>query len=230
MGAIQASRAATGEDLLARFHWARLMPPYYIYHYPPGQKDTLHVGINCWGNNRYPAETGANNFVSLGQGYFQDGLAWWWIQNCIIGRKHDYDIFGKLWGPLLWSDPSVPQIAPKNLPPTMLFQERGYVSMRSDWSHEAVLGHFHCGRFESDGRNNADNNSFIIYRGGYLACDTGTRALNNPEQTELSDGRHHDRYFIQTSAHNSITVGTDDVPGEHWTAVCGGQVSRPRRE
>jgi len=206
------------------------MPPYYIYHYPPGQKDTLHVGINCWGNNRYPAETGANNFVSLGQGYFQDGLAWWWIQNCIIGRKHDYDIFGKLWGPLLWSDPSVPQIAPKNLPPTMLFQERGYVSMRSDWSHEAVLGRFHCGRFESDGRNNADNNSFIIYRGGYLACDTGTRALNNPEQTELSDGRHHDRYFIQTSAHNSITVGTDDVPGEHWTAVCGGQVSRPRRE
>jgi len=230
MGAIQAWRTATGEDLMRDFHWARLMPPYYIYHYPPGRNDTVHVGINCWGENGYPAETGADNFVSLAQGYWRDGLAWWWIQNRIVGRRHDYDIYGTLWGPLLWADATVPQIAPEVLPPTMLFRERGYVCMRSDWSDTAVYGHFHCGRFESDWRNNADNNSFIVYRGGYLACDTGTRGLNNPEQTELSDGRHHNRYFVQTIAHNSITVGTDDVQGNGWTAVCGGQVSRPARE
>ncbi len=230
MGAIQAWRTATGEDLLEGFDWARLMAPYYIYHYPPGRRDTVHVGINCWGNNRYPAETGANNFVSLAQAYWKDGVAWWWIQNRIVGRKHDYHIYGKLWGPLLWSDPTVPQVAPEDLPPTMLFRERGYVCMRSDWSDDAVYGHFHCGRFESDGRNNADNNSFIIFRKGYLACDTGTRGLNNPENKEMSDGRHHNRYFIQTIAHNSITVGTDHIPGKGWTAVCSGQVSRPARE
>ncbi len=230
MGALQAWRTATGEDLLEDFHWARLMPPYYIYHYPPGRTDTVHIGINCWGNNRYPAETGANNFVSLAQGYWRDGLAWWWIQNRIIGRTHDYHIYGTLWGPLLWSDPTVPQRAPACLPPAMLFRERGYVCMRSDWSDTAVYGHFHCGRFEADSRNNADNNSFIIYRGGYLACDTGTRGLNNPEQRDMSDGRHHNRYFVQTIAHNSITVGTGDIEGNGWTAVCGGQVSRPARE
>jgi len=230
MGAVQAWRTATGEDLLAGFDWARLTPPYYLYHYPPGRGDTVHVGINCWGGNAFPEETGAENFVSLAQGYWRDGVAWWWIQDRIIGRKHDYDIFGKLWGPLLWADPSVPQVSPQDLPPTMLFQERGYVSMRSDWSDDAVYAHFHCGRFESDSRNNADNNSFIIYRRGYLACDTGTRALNNPEQTDMSDGRHHNRYFIQTIAHNSITVGTEDVEGNGWHAVCGGQVSRPKRE
>jgi hypothetical protein len=230
MGAVQAWRSAAGEDLLAGFHWARLMPVYYIYHYPPGRRDTVHIGINCWGNNSYPAETGACNFASLGQGFWRDGVAQWWIRNCIVGRKHDYDIFGKLWGPLLWSDPTVPAVVPERLPPTMLFQERGYASMRSDWSADAVFAHFHCGRFESDSRNNADNNSFIIYRRGYLACDTGTRAINNPEQKDMSDGRHHDRYFSQTIAHNSITVGTGDVVGNGWTAVCGGQVSRPRRE
>ena len=229
MGAIQAWRTATGEDLLAGFDWARLMPPYYIYHYPPGRGDTVHVGINCWGGNAFPEETGAENFVSLAQGYWKDGLAWWWIQNRIIGRKHDYDIFGKLWGPLLWADPTRP-VPPQDLPPAMLFQERGYVSMRSDWSDDAVYAHFHCGRFESDSRNNGDNNSFIIYRQGYLACDTGTRGLNNPEQKDMSDGRHHNRYFIQTIAHNSITVGTQDVEGNGWHAVCGGQVSRPKRE
>lgn len=122
------------------------------------------------------------------------------------------------------------QAEPERLPPVMLFRERGYVSMRSDWSEDAVFAHFHCGRFESDSRNNADNNSFIIYRKGYLACDTGTRALNNPEQKGMSDGRHHDRYFSQTIAHNSVTVGTDEIRGNGWTAVCGGQVSRPRRE
>lgn len=230
LGAVQAWRTATGEDILSGFHWARLMPPYYIYHYLPGCSYTAHVGINCWGNNRYPAETGANNFVSLAQGYWKDGVAWWWIQNRIIGRRHDYDIYGKLWGPLLWADATVPQVGPGSLPPTMLFFERGYLCMRSDWSESAVFAHFHCGRFESDWRNNADNNSFLIYRKGYLACDTGTRALNNPEQRDMSDGSHHERYFVQTIAHNSITIGTEDVAGDGWTAVCGGQVSRPKRE
>jgi heparin/heparan-sulfate lyase len=45
----------------------------------------------------------------------------------------------------------------------------------------------------------------------------------------MSDGRHHNRYFVQTIAHNSITVGTGDIEGNGWTAVCGGQVSRPAR-
>lgn len=230
MGAIQAWRCASGEDLLRDLDWARLMPPYYVYHYPPGRRDTVHVGINCWGANGHPAETGACNFTSLAQAEFRDGLARWWIEERIVGRRHDYEVFGTLWGPLLWLDPTVEPVRPEDLPPTMLFRERGYLSMRSDWSEDAVYAHFHCGRFESDSRNNADNNSFIIYRRGYLACDTGTRGLNNPEQRDMSDGRHHDRYFPQTVAHNSITVGTDDIEGNGWTAVCGGQVSRPRRE
>jgi heparin/heparan-sulfate lyase len=70
-----------------------------------------------------------------------------------------------------------------------------------------------------------DNNAFLIYRKAYLACDSGTRGLNNPERTKFSDGRHHERYFAQTIAHNSLTVGTEDIQGRS-RSVCGGQVSR----
>lgn len=230
MGAFQAWKCSTGEDWFDGFVWARHMPQYYVYHYPPGRTDTVHIGINCWGNNAYPAETGANNFCNLGQAKWQDGFARWWLDRVIAGRRHDYRIYNTMWGRILWMDYSVAEIAPQNLPPTMLFRERGYVCMRSDWSDDAVFAHFHCGRFESDGRNNADNNSFIIYRRGYLACDSGTRGVNNPEQKDMSDGRHHNRYFSRTVAHNSITVGTDVIDGNGWRDWCGGQISRPKRE
>jgi hypothetical protein len=230
MGAFQAWQCSSGEDWFEDFTWAKHMPQYYIYHYLPGRKDTAHIGINCWGGNSYPDETGANNFCNIGEAQWKDGLARWWLDNVIAGRRHDYEIYETLWGRILWMDYSIPPIAPSQFPPTMLFRTRGYVCMRSDWSSDGIFAHFHCGRFESDSRNNADNNSFMIYRRGYLACDTGTRGINNPEQKDMSDGRHHDRYFSRTIAHNSITVGTDLIEGNAWRDWCGGQISRPARE
>jgi hypothetical protein len=230
MGAFQAWKCSTGEDWFEEFAWAKHMPAYYIYHYLPGRRDTAHIGINCWGSHSYPDETGANNFCNIGEAKWSDGLARWWLDNAIVGRRYDYDIYETMWGRLLWMDYAVSPIEPAQLPPTMLFRTRGYVCMRSDWSSDAVFAHFHCGRFESDGRNNADNNSFMIYQHGYLACDSGTRGINNPEQKDLSDGRHHDRYFSRTIAHNSITVGTDVIEGNGWRDWCGGQISRPKRE
>jgi len=230
MGAFQAWKCSTGEDWFEDFAWAKHMPAYYIYHYLPGRMDTAHIGINCWGSHSYPDETGANNFCNIGEAKWSDGLAKWWLDNAIVGRRYDYQIYETMWGRILWMNYAISTIEPAQLPPTMLFRTRGYVCMRSDWSPDAVFAHFHCGRFESDGRNNADNNSFMIYQRGYMACDSGTRGINNPEQKDLSDGRHHDRYFSRTIAHNSITVGTDLIEGNGWRDWCGGQISRPRRE
>ncbi len=230
MGAMQAWKCCTGEDLFEGFNWAKYMASYYVYHYLPGRTDTCHIGINCWGNNSFPAETGACNFTAIAAAKWQDGLAQWWVRNVIMAGRRDYQVFNRWWGALLWLDPSIPELSPDNFPETRLFPVRGYLCMRSDWSPQATFAHFHCGRFESDWRNNADNNSFIIYKHDYLACDSGTRGLNNPELKDMSDGRHHNRYFVQTIAHNSITVGTEDIAGNGWTAVCGGQVSRPKKE
>jgi len=225
MGAYQAWRAATGENWFDGLVWAKAMAPYYIYHYPPGRTTTANVGINSWGGNGYPEETGACDFTSIPQSLWKCGLTSWWNQNVVVRRKYDYEILDGHWGPVLWLDPEVPALPPDRFPEDMLFKTRGYVSMRSDWGKDATWVHFHCGRFESDGRNHMDNNASVVYRQGYLACDSGTRGLNNPEQTQYSDGRHHERYFAQTIAHNSLTVGTEDIQGLS-RSVCGGQVSR----
>jgi hypothetical protein len=227
MGAFQAWRAATGEDWFDGFLWARTMAPYYLYHILPGARHTVNVGINSWGENAYPEETGAENFTAIAQSQWKCGVTAWWIRNVILDGRHDYRILGSSWGPVLWYDPAVPEVPPDRLPEDRLFRTRGYLCMRSGWRPDDTFVHFHCGRFESDGRNQPDNNAFVIYRKAHLACDSGTRGLNNPEQTQYSDGRHHELYFKQTIAHNTITVGTGTVEGmEGSRAVCGGQVSR----
>jgi hypothetical protein len=226
MGAFQAWRAATGEDWFNGFPWARTMAPYYIYHLLPGTRHTANVGINSWGGNAYPEETGAENFTSIAQSRWKCGATAWWIKNVILDTRHDYRVLESCWGPVLWYDPDVPEIPPDRLPEDRLFRTRGYLCMRSGWRPDDTFVHFHCGRFESDGRNQPDNNSFLIYRKAHLACDSSTRGLNNPENTQYSDGRHHELYFKQTIAHNTITVGTGTVQGiEGSRAVCGGQVS-----
>ncbi len=226
MGAFQAWRAATGEDWFEGFNWARTMAPYYLYHTLPNRRLTVNIGINSWGARHAPIETGAEDFVSIAQAKWRCGLTGWWTRNIVCGSTAYYDILHNDWGMLLFYDPEVPDLAPEHFPPDMLFRTRGYVCVRSDWGPDATFVHFHCGRFETDGRNHGDNNSFIIYRKAYLACDSGTRGLNNPEQQQYSDGKHHENYFAQTIAHNSITVDTNSDPSPLCHTVLGGQVSR----
>ncbi len=226
MGAFQAWRAATGEDWFEGFNWAKTMGPYYVYHLLPNRRLTVNIGINSWGGRHAPIETGAEDFVSIAQAKWQCGLTGWWTRNIVCGDTAYYNILDHDWGMVLFYDPSVPDIAPDQFPPDRLFRTRGYVCMRSDWGEDATFVHFHCGRFETDSRNHGDNNSFIIYRRAYLACDSGTRGLNNPEQKQYSDGKHHESYFAQTIAHNSITVGTNSDPSPLCHTVFGGQVSR----
>jgi len=186
----------------------------------------VNVGINSWGGRHAPIETGAEDFVSIAQAKWRCGLTGWWTRNVVCGDTAYYSILHNDWGMVLFYDPDVPDLAPEQFPQDMLFKTRGYVSMRSDWGTNATFVHFHCGRFEIDGRNQCDNNSFIVYRKAYLACDSGTRGVNNPEQKQYSDGKHHENYFAQTIAHNSITVGTNCDPSPLCHTVLGGQVSR----
>lgn len=226
MGAFQAWRAATGEDWFEGFNWAKTMGPYYVYHLLPNRRLTLNTGINSWGGRHAPIETGAEDFVSIAQAKWRCGLTGWWTRQVVCKDTAYYNILDSDWGMVLFYDPEVPDLAPEQFPEDMLFKTRGYVSMRSDWGPDATLVHFHCGRFETDGRNQCDNNSFMIYRKAYQACDSGTRGVNNPEQKQYSDGRHHENYFAQTIAHNSITIGTNDHPSPLSHTVFGGQVSR----
>ena len=227
MSALQAWRASTGQDLFEGFNWAKAMGPYYIYNILPGNTRTTHIGVDGGGQAFFPWETGAEALVSIAQAKWQDGLTGWWVRNTVCGgsQPHYYVLF-KYWGMVLFYNPDVPNIAPSQMPQDMLFKTRGYLAMRSDWGNDATYVHFACGRFELDSRNCCHNNSFIIYRKAYLACDTGSKWGNNEENTTNSDGQHYSKWFPQTIAHNSITIGTTDNIGKMITTMCGGQVGR----
>ena len=224
--AFQAWKAATGQDWFEDFGWAKGMAPYYVYHLLPNQRITVNVGINSWGGRHAPIETGAEDFPSIAQARWQCGLTGWWVRNIVCGDTAYYNILSNDWGMVLYYDPDVTDVALDQFPQDMLFRTRGYVCMRSDWGRDATFVHFHSGRFETDARNHGDNNSFVIYRKAHLACDSGTRGVNNPENKELSDGKHHENYFSQSIAHNTITVGTANDPSPLCHTVLGGQVSR----
>jgi hypothetical protein len=228
MGALQAWRAATGEDLFVGFNWARTMGAYHVYNILPDNRGTAHLGNDRYGAIRYPVETGATNFVSIAQAQWQDGVTGWWCKNIVCGSTVYYHVLERYWGMLLWYDPEVPEIPSSQVPQDMLFKTRGYLYARSDWNPDATFVNFSCGRFEGDGRNNSDANAFMIYRKAYLACDSGLKDEYDPKIAVPVPDKGH--YWTETIAHNSITVGTANHPSKHDATLFGGQVGRVPKE
>jgi hypothetical protein len=225
MGAVQAWRASTGNDLFEGFNWARTIGFFYIHNILPDHRGTAHIGVDSLGQIFYPIETGAEDFVAIAQAKWQDGVTGWWTKNLVCGSKRYYHVLANYWGMVLFYDPDVPDIAPSQSPEDILFKTRGYVYARSDWGKDATFVNFSCGKFETDGRNNLDANSFLIYRKAYLACDSGTKLETNPgnNKAPVPGGGN---YWAQTIAHNSITVGTANYSSPGTTSMCGGQVHR----
>jgi len=212
---------ATGEDIIARSDFAHHTPAWYIYHYLPWKRSrqVIRVGVTMspWHYQALtPQKHAGENYVMLDITRTKNGLGQWWQREFIgewpmpkwrAGEEHTYGLAGRL----LWLDPSIPSVPPERFPETRLFPVNGHVIMRSDWTEDATVALFRCGRFgEIDGyggRNNADNLHFIIYKHGYLAPDTGcVHSVNEKVWQMKAPGNVHN-YGKQTVAHNSITVG-----------------------
>lgn len=217
---------ATGEDLISKSDFAHNTPAWYVYHYLPWKRSrqVIRVGVTMDPHHYQaltPQKHAGESYVMLDIARTKNGLGQWW-QREFIGnwpmpnwRKGEEHVYG-LAGRLLWLDPSIPSIAPEQFPETRLFPVNGHVIMRSDWTEDATVALFRCGRFgeidgHSFGRNNADNLHFIIYKNGYLAADTGCVHAVNEKVWEMERSSNVQRYGKQTLAHNSITVGRGRV-------------------
>jgi len=113
-----------------------------------------------------------------------------------------------LWEKILVEEPDIPEVKPEELPETAIFEGWGWVSMRSDWSADAVFAHLTCGLTGQAEPADLDDTSFIIYHKGLLAID-GIK----PDATE----RNTDPYSRMTLGHNTITVLDPDetLRGNH---------------
>ena len=93
------------------------------------------------------------------------------------------------------------------------FETLGQVFMRSGSGLDDAYALFTIGSRVPSHKQH-DENSFVIYRKGFLALDTGTRARETDFQL-----RH---YYSQTVAHNGVLI---HMPGEpfpgYWGPACG---------
>jgi len=213
---------ATGEDLSRQWDYAHNTPAWYIYHYLPWEKSrtVINIGVTRDGSHPeavVPHKFLADDYIMLPITQTRNGLGQWWQREFVgnmpqpswnKGLEHSYGLAGRL----LWLDPEIPSISPERFPETRLFPENGHVVMRSEWTDDATVALFRCGRFGTidgtDGRNNLDNLHFIIYRkGGYLAPDLGCVHRVNEAVWKMPDRSNVHGFSKQTIAHNTITVG-----------------------
>lgn len=88
------------------------------------------------------------------------------------------------------------------------FQSLGQIIMRSGWDDQATHCLVSCGS-RVNSHKQFDENSFVIYRKGFLALDSGTRG--NEKDFSL---RH---YYAQTVAHNAVLIRMPEEPmASYW--------------
>ncbi len=242
---------STGEDYLSRAHFAKYQSAFYWYHFIPELEPLCveHIGVTRTCHDSGALSVGYLGWLAISRE--NDGLGPVWMdmlrsQEPAWGR--DRDALGRL----LWWDPDQQPIDYRTLPTTRIFPTSGHVIMRSDWTEECTrstgsgcgeqltlsnhtFASFRCGRFgEIDGtwgRNNADNLSFTIRKGGPLAIDSGPVHSQNVQVLDFLAKKSNSaapvyEYGRQTIAHNSITVGDVEYVHLDWRKQPTGNIVR----
>jgi len=241
--AIMGWSQATGEDLIAKSDFVHNTPAWYIYHYLPWDESwrvkrtwektrrVIRIGVTSMPAHAEaltPRKHQAESYVMLDITRTRNGRGQLWHREFIgkwqIEKWHKPEAAHRvgLAGRLLWLDPKIPSVPPEKFPETRLFPVNGHVVMRSDWTVDATVALFRCGRYGTidghGGRNNLDNLQFLIYRGGYLAPPTGCKHSLNEKAWKMglkpgfdNGGENLFRYGKHTIAQNSITVGREPI-------------------
>ncbi len=235
---------ALGRDAWEQCIWARHIGSYYVYHFLPWRHGAIHfdntTGLQI-GCNR--GDFGGTYLLHAAPGRYRDGLYQWWVDRMLVHedpklkgwpkQSRRRKVMSGLWGRILFFDPAVVMLEPRHFPPSRFFRTRGFASMRESWRQDATFVHFRCGAWGGlgDGRHNADNNTFTIYKKGILALDSGAQHSLDCNALKFTggSGNHNRRYASETIAHNGVLVH-HDVDDAFWKTYgkcnAGGQVLR----
>ncbi|MDO5565698.1 MAG: heparinase II/III family protein [Planctomycetia bacterium] len=106
--------------------------------------------------------------------------------------------------PTVKSDMTPSELQGKSL--AQHFPSYGLMNVRSGSTPNDTYASFKAGA-KQDGHQHYDENTFIIYKNGFQALDTGTRG----------SAPHHLLYYPQTVAHNGILIRAENEPlARHW--------------
>jgi hypothetical protein len=197
-------RTTTGVDPAHHFPVFRNMGTTYLYKLLPDGTPSRE------GDNEYPVlDSRDTAIVGYAVNRFKDPYSAWLL------RKSGF--FAKEWVlpvlEFLWDDPQVSPRDPaltseEELPRQRYFAGVGHLVMRNGWKPDSTWIEFDCGPYFSK-HQHLDQNQINIYRGGYLAIDSGA------DYTD-TESPHYLNYYRRTVAHNSVLV-YDPAEKSFWS-------------
>ncbi len=192
-------RSATGQNLFEQCSFLRNAPLWNVYGMKPDGR--LCRSEDCPSPHRW--SQGSKGTFAICAAAYRDPLAQW---------AHDQIPFKYpqvIWKHLIAWDPKVPARSPAELPLAKLFGNLGHVHTRSAWNDpDATWAMFQCGPIFA-GHQHTDNNSFVIFKRGSLAIDSGVNEYSS----------HRANYYSRSIAHNTILVCDQDetFPAAVWS-------------
>ena len=183
-------------------YYQNMQYPHLFTHYDNDQwcrraGTESHVEARVWDTQTDWINQPRTDAVALTAWLYQDEKMQYYAHNGVqrILCSAPYD--GMYWD-LLFYDDELSDSPPSDNPTAMYFNGPGLVSMRQDWSNDAVFGLFIAG--EGISRRYEDANSFIIHRKVNVFPHAGARIRFNED-----NDRHH-WYAIRSISKNTIKV------------------------
>jgi len=227
-------RAAIGPEIPQAWQHSALMPNHAFWNLlPPAQPGQLprEFGLGqAWHNPGYMTPTGwmraFGGYLAQHIYFYEDshpGMAnlsrflWQRMGYLRAGKYGSIPFWSEIWSPLEERGGTLPE----GLPLARHFAGNGTVLMRTGSGRRDTYALFNAGGGVSCSPQ-FDSTHFAIYKGGFLALDSGTRQ-SHP---------HMESYYSHTVAHNAVLIR---MPGETFrgmygrdtTSNAGGQYRRP---
>lgn len=199
---------------------AALLPNYVLWNRLPGHLefgagDAFHMTNELPDQDLYTHLAQIRHFYGRSQPV-QAALAAWLQGQC---RRPFYSLAWPLTPFLLTElDRSPPPREPPNAPFARHFEGMGQFFMRSGWGADDTYALFTAGG-SCDRHKHFDENTFVIFRQGFLALDSGTR----PEP-----GSHLFQYYCRTVAHNGVLIRMEgETLPYYWGTPAPGEPALP---
>ncbi|MGI5819247.1 MAG: heparinase II/III domain-containing protein [Armatimonadota bacterium] len=205
--------AATGENLAADWPYLALFANYVMWNYLPGGHE-FGYGDARHTTNRLPASNMPMHIAQMMHFYSDVRPEWVALMRHMREEMFPGGYSSLNWGvhPFLLTrmDRAPEPMDPGDLPHARHFESMGQIFMRSGSGPEDTYATLTAGGILRQHRH-YDNGNFCIYRGGFLAIDSGTRE-GNPEQLQ--------NYYAQTVAHNCVLIDMPDEPiSNYWNGT-----------
>jgi hypothetical protein len=195
----QAWASASGEDIFQTANFFKFLTQWRVYE---RRYDGSQAKFNDSG--RGSTSVPLPDFIAS---RWRDRIAQQQARQAVAAALVNPDDFAvtHLWQAVLWFDPELPAASdwtyPESMPLGRHFAGVGHVVVRSGWGAEDVWAVFKSGNAFTPGAHyHADDNSFVIDRGGSLAIDSGSY------DGDASLSTHYGGYFSRSVAHNTVTV------------------------